>query len=132
LIVTGVQTCALPISIDILRTAQDRAARAEAAMRSLGESLDIAAPPPGSGAIREILDTAAAALDNAALWDAPVAEAAVRSSLGDAYLALGARESGERQLRLAVGLRAKVMGENHPDVARDRQRLLILSGLHAR
>ena len=57
--------------------------------------------------VREILDDAASRLDAGTLADQPEVEAAVRSTLGVAYLALARMEEAERHLRRALALRVE-------------------------
>lgn len=66
--------------------------------------------------VAELLDTAAQRLDE--IGDQPTIEAALRRTLGGAYSALGAFAPAERELRQAVALYERTLGEQHEETAR--------------
>jgi len=90
-----------------------------------------AASDPGApdATIRSALDDAASLLDARDLADQPDAEAAVRTLLGDAYVAIGRLEAGDSQLALAIELLIKV-APGSPELAHAyAKRALALNGL---
>ncbi len=64
--------------------------------------------------LREVLDRAAGAA-RGRLGGQPAAEAAVRHTIGEAYLGLGEYESAGAQLEEACRIRRKELGVDHPD-----------------
>ncbi|MBX3388518.1 MAG: serine/threonine protein kinase [Phycisphaeraceae bacterium] len=86
------------------------------AVRSFLQEM-IAAGDPEKGAtpdmtVRQVIDRAAARLDNGSLKEQPLVEAEVRQTLGDAYISLGLTEQAEKQIRRTLALRAQVSGTN--------------------
>jgi eukaryotic-like serine/threonine-protein kinase len=75
--------------------------------------------------LREVLDAAAANLDQAAapggrFADKPLVEAALRSSIGDAYMHLGETDRVEVHRRKALELHERERGGLHPDTIQAR------------
>lgn len=64
--------------------------------------------------VRTVLDRAATRL-NGKFKDKPLVEAAIRDTIGGAYLELGLYPESERQYRAAWELRRSVLGERHRD-----------------
>lgn len=77
----------------------------------------------GQVALRQSLAAAEARLAEPAWKDEPATAAAIRSSLGMAYLGLGEAEKAVAHLKIALELRIKAHGEAHPEVASDRDNL---------
>ena len=89
------------------------AAVAPTARRGLGKDVSL----------REVLDVAAERIDQASsgggrFADEPLVEAAIRSTLGATYRELGDYTAAEPQLRRALELRRKALGEEHQETAR--------------
>ena len=102
-----------------LRTEEARG-RAEKVNLFLQEMLSSVAPEEARGRevnVRFILDEAAKRVDTE-LADQPEVQASARSALGTTYQKLGLFEEAERHLKMALEMRKKVFGYNHPDVAR--------------
>jgi len=66
--------------------------------------------------VRQALDEAATTVETE-LDDQPEIQAAVRSTIGTTYAALGLYDSADPQLKAALATRRRVLGEVHPDVA---------------
>jgi serine/threonine protein kinase/tetratricopeptide (TPR) repeat protein len=64
--------------------------------------------------VRTLLDRAAAAIDGRFVAQ-PVVEAAIRRSIGDAYLALGLHSSAETHLDRSIALARRELGDQHRD-----------------
>jgi serine/threonine protein kinase/Tfp pilus assembly protein PilF len=106
------------------KEARDRAvseaARANAVSAVLEEALRSANPGSIKGAdytVRQLLDDLARGLGDR-LKDQPEAEAAVRSTLGQAYTSVGRPQDAEPHLRRALDLRRAVLGPDHPDTVK--------------
>jgi eukaryotic-like serine/threonine-protein kinase len=68
--------------------------------------------------VAEVLDGAVSELDAGSLAEQPEVEAAVRLTLGEAYLALGRLELARLQLEGALAMNERVHGRRHPETAR--------------
>ena len=66
--------------------------------------------------VRQALDKAAASVE-IELADQPEIRAAVRSTIGTTYAALGLYDAAELHLKAALATRRSVLGDEHPDVA---------------
>jgi eukaryotic-like serine/threonine-protein kinase len=66
--------------------------------------------------VREVLDEASRGAE-AGLSSQPEVAAAIRSTIGQTYMALGLYEPAESHLRSALETRERLLGENDPDVA---------------
>lgn len=66
--------------------------------------------------VREVLDEAAASAETQ-LSDQPEVQAAVRSTIGNTYLALGLYDQAESHLRTSLTARERLLGEANPEVA---------------
>jgi len=75
--------------------------------------------------VRQALDEAAAKVDTE-LTDQPEIQAAVRSTIGTTYAALGLYDAAEIHLTEALATRKRVLGDEHPDVARGLHNLAAL------
>jgi serine/threonine protein kinase len=64
--------------------------------------------------VRTLLDRAAAGIGNR-FHDRPVVAAAIRQTIGNAYLSIGAYEQGIQHLSAAKDLRTTHLGPDHPD-----------------
>ncbi|MBU1701664.1 MAG: serine/threonine-protein kinase [Candidatus Eisenbacteria bacterium] len=81
--------------------------------------------PSGMGkdvTVREVLDEAAKTIDEG-LADQPEVRAAVQSTIGDTYFALGFIEEAAPHLEGAYAVQREILGETHPDVAMSLFRL---------
>lgn len=81
--------------------------------------------------VRQVLDAAAARLDEGSMADQPAVEAAVRGTLGKTYASLGMAQPAEKQFRSALEIRTKAFGETRPEVAasmNDLGELLYMTG----
>lgn len=117
--------------------ATQEAAKYEAVTAFLQEMLaavDPSVTPGGLGVtVREVLDQAAAKIDQGSLNDHPEIEAAVRFTIGSTYRALGAFGPADHHLRRALELRKSLFGERHATVAHTMNkiaRVLQESGKH--
>jgi serine/threonine protein kinase/tetratricopeptide (TPR) repeat protein len=104
---------------DAQRAAEEEAAVAEAVNRFLQNALLIQAAPQLNArqrqvTVEELLDRAAGSIDNQ-FPGQPKVEAAIRKTMGDAYLALGNYPASERELKLAVELLRREHGDEQPD-----------------
>jgi serine/threonine protein kinase len=108
------------------KTAAQEAALARAISDYLRLDLLALADPQQQGRkdlqLREVLDRAAASVGSR-LDKQPVAEAAVRHLIGDAYLGLGEYKLAQEHLERARDLRRKELGDEHPDTLRTLARL---------
>ncbi len=92
------------------------------------DMLMAAAPENAKGrepTVKEMLAHAASSA-NEQLGDEPVAEAAIRDTLGQAYYALGEYGDAEAQYDLAYALREEHLGPNHPQTLNTASNLAIL------
>jgi serine/threonine protein kinase len=107
------------------RVAETRRVRAERAEHKaqamndflLNDLIGAADPSEARGqklTVEEVLDKAAAKIDGAFPGE-PEVEAAVRMAIGETYVHLGLYPKAEPQLRRALELRQRLLGENHPD-----------------
>lgn len=101
---------------DKARTEAQHEAETALAVRSFLQEM-IAAGDPEKGAtpdmtVRQVIDQAAARLDNGSLKEQLLVEAEVRQTLGDAYISLGLVAEAEKQIRRTLELREKVSGAN--------------------
>lgn len=101
---------------DKARSEAQHEAETALAVRSFLQEM-IAAGDPEKGAtpdmtVRQVIDQAAARLDNGSLKEQPLVEAEVRQTLGDAYISLGLVAEAEKQIRRTLELREKVSGAN--------------------
>jgi eukaryotic-like serine/threonine-protein kinase len=67
--------------------------------------------------LREILDNTRRQLDNRSLAGQPLVEAELRHTLGHVYLAIGELPLAEGMHGIAMELRKRALGHQHPDVA---------------
>jgi hypothetical protein len=81
------------------------------------------ADPAANDALRKSLDDAAAKLEAGSLKADPAAAASLHSALGNSYLGLGDLDAAEKHLTAALVLRIQALGENDPEVAKDRENL---------
>ncbi len=94
---------------------------AEAVNTFLQEMLSSANPDKLLGpdvTVRTALDAAANRVDQGSLRNEPETEAAVRSTIGSTYCALGLYEPAEAQLRNALEIRERLFGKEEVEVAR--------------
>ncbi|MBX3375485.1 MAG: serine/threonine protein kinase [Phycisphaeraceae bacterium] len=96
--------------------ARDEAERVTTFLSDMLESVD-----PGirgrDVTVRAILDHSAGSL-SAAFADAPLVEARLRHTIGNAYVALGLLAEADQQLPRALEIRKRVLGETHADTLR--------------
>jgi non-specific serine/threonine protein kinase/serine/threonine-protein kinase len=100
--------------------ARARKSEAEKTIQFLQEMLSQADPGQALGqdvTVRDVLDRAARKLESGALNAQPVAEAALRTTIGVAYRALGLYDPAERHIRIALAIRRRCLGERHASVA---------------
>jgi tetratricopeptide (TPR) repeat protein len=104
--------------------ARQEAAKAAAVSEFLQEMLASANPFGSSSGTRgpdvtmvQVLAEAAKKLDGGSLKDQPLVEAAVRRTIGAAYTNLGSHSEAESQLRAAVAITTRAVGDAHPDTA---------------
>jgi len=109
--------------------AEVRRVQAEEVTRFLNETLGSVDPAKAQGrevTVKEMLDQAAVKIDDA-FPTIPVAEAALRLTMGYTYRKLGRLAEAEPHLKKALQLRRQYLPEDHPDVA---EALSALGGLH--
>jgi serine/threonine protein kinase/Tfp pilus assembly protein PilF len=113
----------MSIMFDIQRRAKEKAVtearKVERINAFIQEMLASADPSNALGrevTVREILDQAAAGVESG-LADQAEVQAAVRTTIGNTYLALGLYEAADPQLRAALETRRALLGENHAEVA---------------
>ena len=105
--------------------AEQQAAIAQAANNFLHEVLSLASPAKAMGrqvTVREAVDMAAADV-SAFTAGQPETEAAVRAAVGRTYHSLGHFDLAAEQLRLAVEIRRRELGPEHPDTLSSMRRL---------
>lgn len=121
---------------------ESAAAEADARARTLAAEQERGAPPAAASDtarpqlipvdptlpvapddMRAVLDAAAKELESGSIKDNPAAAGAVHSTLGHTYLSLGEHAKAATHLRRAIDLRTPVLGENSPEVTRDRAAL---------
>ena len=102
-----------------LAEAQQQTAKAEAVNAFLQEMLSSVDPSQMKGrdvTVRQVLDEAAKKIVDGSLRDKPTTAAAVRTTLGQTYQALGLYPEAEPHFREALKLR-QALGTNNADVA---------------
>jgi serine/threonine protein kinase/Tfp pilus assembly protein PilF len=111
----------LGVSLWSLRKANREATRSQQVARFLQDMLQGVGPSVALGRdtamLREILDKTAQRLDKE-LKNQPDVEADLRSTIGKVYSDLGHYTNAEAMHRKALALRKKLLGSEHPDVAR--------------
>ncbi|HID21344.1 MAG TPA: serine/threonine protein kinase, partial [Planctomycetaceae bacterium] len=75
--------------------------------------VNVARNPERDLSVRGLLDRAAQRADKS-LRDQPLQQAAVRAALGQAYRRLGLFDKAERQVRLSLEARRRLLGPQHP------------------
>ena len=99
--------------------AEVQRAQAEAVNRFLQDMLGAVDPSirPGSPdvTLREVLDEASAKVGAGSLLDHPQVEAALRTTIGNAYRAIGRSDEAEEHLRRAVALGERTYPQGHAD-----------------
>src|SRR5206468_2607829 len=106
--------------------ATKEAAKADAVNAFLQDMLSSVDPSQMKGrdvTVRQVLDEAAKKVADGSLQGQPGIEAAVRTTLGKTYQALGLYAEAEPHLREALETRRKLLGPEHPDVARSLNNL---------
>lgn len=73
--------------------------------------------------VRYALDEAAGKIDAGVLADQPEVEAALRTTLGETYAALGLYATAEQHLRAAHAAQSRLLGEDHQDTLRSNRAL---------
>jgi eukaryotic-like serine/threonine-protein kinase len=112
--------------------ATKQAAKAEAVNTFLQEMLGSADPTQAKGEdvrVRDALDAAAKKIEDGSLAEQPDVEAAVRTTLGSTYRALGLYDEADPHLRSALEMKRRVLGREHHDVAAALTELAILRRL---
>jgi Tfp pilus assembly protein PilF len=102
------------------RRARSEAAKAEAVNTFLQSMLSSVDPSNLKGrdvTVRQVLDEAAKKVAEGSVRSQPEVEAAVRTTLGKTYQALGLYPEAEPHLRQALQTRRASLGPEHPDVA---------------
>ena len=126
--VAGIAVLAVAATVSTIgffqaRSSQRRTetARAEAeAVNGFLRSMLASAAPEERGIdtkVSEVLDAAAARVE-VDFADHPLSRAAVHTTLGETYLALGAWEASRDQLEQAAAIRSAELGDNHPATLR--------------
>jgi serine/threonine protein kinase/Tfp pilus assembly protein PilF len=116
--------------------AKDETAKAKAVTQLLQDMLSSASPYEVKGpdyTVRQLLDDFVAGLHDQ-LADQPEVEATVRQTVGKTYQALGLYAEAEPQLRTALDIQRRLLGDQHPNVITCRNslaELLIHTGQHA-
>ncbi|MBN2562462.1 MAG: tetratricopeptide repeat protein [Phycisphaerae bacterium] len=101
-------------------TARQEAARAEAVNQFLLEMLASVDPAKAKGrelTVRDVLDEASRKIEAGSFKDQPDIEAAVRSTIGQTYMALGLYPDAEPHLTAALEVSRRHLGEKHAHVA---------------
>ena len=113
----------MSIMFDIQRRAKEKALtearKAEQINQFIQGMLESVDPGNALGrelTVREFLDQAAAGVETG-LADQPEVQAAVRTTIGNTYSALGLYDAAAPQLQAALETRRARLGENHADVA---------------
>lgn len=114
------------------RTEAERAAgEAEAVVEYLIDDMIVAAQPASARGrdttVREVLDSARLNIAKA-FADQPSREAAVRTALGQAYLALGQYEEAREHAAAALDIRRRTLGADHPDTHKTSGELGLILG----
>jgi serine/threonine protein kinase/Tfp pilus assembly protein PilF len=111
----------LGVSLWSLRKANREATRSQQVARFLQDMLQGVGPSVARGRdtamLREILDKTAQRMDRE-LKNQPDVEADLRMTIGSVYLDLGQYTNAEAMFREAVALRKKLLGKEHPAVAK--------------
>jgi serine/threonine protein kinase len=109
--------------------AKHKASEAQAVLDFLRENLLATATeaedggkPGADRSPRSALERTAAALESASVTD-PVAEASIRTTLGETYIGLGEPAKAIPQLDRAVSLRRQALGVDNPDTLRSMNEL---------
>lgn len=68
--------------------------------------------------VRDLLDEAVRELEQGSLNDQPAVEAAIRRTIGETYAALGRYEDAGAHLLAALTINRRLLGDEHPDLAR--------------
>ena len=105
--------------------AEQQTAIAQAANNFLHEVLSLASPAKAMGrqvTVREAVDIAAADV-SAFTAGQPETEAAVRAAVGRTYHSLGHFDLAAEQLKLAVEIRRRELGPEHPDTLSSMRKL---------
>jgi serine/threonine protein kinase/Tfp pilus assembly protein PilF len=126
----GVMFAALAIGLGVSLWSQHKAnreaARSQQVARFLQDMLQGVGPSVALGRdtalLREILDKTARRLDTE-LKNQPDVEADLRTTIGRVYSDLGQYTNAEAMHRQALALRIKLLGSEHPDVARSLNNL---------
>ena len=108
------------------REAREQAARSATVSEFLQEMLSSVDPSKALGrevTVRYVLDETARKIDEGALAGQPEVEAALRTTLGETYAALGVYDAAEIHLRAAQALRSRLLGDEHPDTLRSNRAL---------
>ena len=92
------------------------------AQASAGNQASLTTTPNQNLTVRMALDRAAARIGDR-FTDAPLVEAAVRHTIGDTYVDLGAYEDGQRHLEAALAIRRRRLGDRHTDTQASTRRL---------
>jgi eukaryotic-like serine/threonine-protein kinase len=111
------------------RDAHAQAARSATVSAFLQEMLSSVDPSKALGrevSVRYALDEAARKINEGALSGQPEVEAALRTTLGETYAALGMYDGAETHLRSAQALRSRLLGDEHPDTLRSNRALASL------
>jgi serine/threonine protein kinase len=98
------------------------AANATAISKLLQHALESANPDSAKGAdytVRQLLDDISTDLSDR-LRDQPEAEAAIRATIGKAYLGSQSRHKAESHLRAALEIRERIFGPKHPMVPQSK------------
>jgi tetratricopeptide (TPR) repeat protein len=106
---------------DQAKRASDEAAKQQAVTDFLGEMLSAADPDKLMGdkvTVLQATQQALQRLDQGALKDQPLIEAAVRNTIGKTLLALSRYDDAEPVLRKALALRRDALPVGHPDIGR--------------
>lgn len=94
--------------------------QAEEVVKFLRAMLASADPAEGrSVTVRAVLDRTARAIEGE-LAGQPLVQAAVRSTIGHSYIALGLLEEAEKHLRAAYDQRLAILGPDHHDMAESK------------
>jgi serine/threonine protein kinase/Tfp pilus assembly protein PilF len=132
LVLLAVFAIAMSVMFGIQRRERLRAVRearkAEQVTQFLQGMLESVDPEQAQGrevTVREVLDAASARADTS-LTDEPEVRAAVRSTIGNTYAALGQYDAAETHLRAALETRTAAFGPETPEVAASQNDLAAL------